>query len=110
MRMRFNKKMKFFQLQECIPVGCVVPCTSRLLGAVSARRGVWPGVSAQGRSARGVSAQRVVSAQGGGVCPGGCLPGGGGGVCPGGLPKGGIWQTPPPVNRITDRCKNITLP
>ena len=37
---------------------------------------------------------------------GGCLPGGGwsvqGGVYPGGVS--------PPVNRITDRCKNITLP
>ena len=55
----------------------------------------------------------------GGVCPAVC-PGGGcpGGVCPwGGLPRGvstqcllgDVCQTPP-VNRITDRCKNITLP
>ena len=36
-------------------------------------------------------------------------------VCQGCLP-GGVWQTPPgargrhpPVNRMTDRCKNITL-
>ena len=27
-----------------------------------------------------------------------------GGVCPGGM------ADPPPVNRMTDRCKNITLP
>ena len=60
----------------------------------------------------------------GGVCPGG------GGVCPGGwcLPRGvvsargggricsGVYSSmhwgkhPPPVNRMTDRCKNITLP
>ena len=47
----------------------------------------------------------------GGVCPWGCLPGS---VCPGGvyrgggcLPGGGGRQ--PPVDRMTDRCKNITL-
>ena len=46
-----------------------------------------------------------VSAQGG-VCPG--EGGSTVGVCPGGcLPRG---CTPPPVNRITDRCKNITFP
>ena len=52
------------------------------------------------------------------------MPGGGGvsavegwGVCLGGVcPEWGVYhhamgQTPPlPVNRITDRCKNITLP
>ena len=48
----------------------------------------------------------------GGVCPGWCLPRGGegegvghGGVCPG----GGAGRHPP-VNRMTYRCKNITLP
>ena len=65
-----------------------------------------------------------------GVCMAGLHPGGlhldGGGVCmwvcmaglhPGGLHLegvciggGGIGQTPgPPVNRMTDRCKNITF-
>ena len=49
---------------------------------------------------------------GGGVCPGGCLPKGG--VCPWGcLPRGCIpacnGAETSPVNRITDRCKNITL-
>ena len=41
----------------------------------------------------------VTASWGGGVCPGACLCRGvlAGGVCP-------------PVNRITDRCKNITLP
>ena len=56
-----------------------------------------------------VSAWRVVCLEG--VCPWGCLPGGvcPGGVCPGGcLPRGGVHL--PPVNRITDRCKNITFP
>ena len=29
---------------------------------------------------------------------------------PGGVVRGGAWSdTPPPVNRMTDRCKNITL-
>ena len=76
---------------------------------------------------------------GGGVClvPGGCLPGpggvlhaggvwfggvsqpggwGGGSPCWGGSGPGGVSQPggvllarPPPVNRMTDRCKNITL-
>ena len=69
------------------------------------------------------------SAWSGGVClvqgglpgPGGCLPGGG--VCPvwgvsawcgvclvrgvGGIPA--CTEADPPVNRMTDRCKNITL-
>ena len=53
----------------------------------------------------------------GGAClEGGCLPGGGvpawrGGCLPGGgVPawRGGTWH-PPPVDRITDACKNITL-
>ena len=36
------------------------------------------------------------------ICPGGgCLPGG---VCP-----NACWDTTP-MNRMTDRCKNITLP
>ena len=48
---------------------------------------------------RGVSAQGM-SAQGG-VCPGD--------VCLGCVSKHALRQTPPPqVNRMTDRCKNIT--
>ena len=35
------------------------------------------------------------------------LPNGGGGLCPGWSLSG---RPPPPVNRITDRCKNITFP
>ena len=58
----------------------------------------------------------------GSVCSRGCLLQGcvsdlgGGGVCcrgmsaPGGVSDpGGLPQTCPPVNRMTDRCKNITL-
>ena len=98
---------------------------------------VW-GVSAQEGVCPGGCLPRRVSAQEG-VCPGGCLPRGVclGGVCPGGvcqeggclpmgvsaqgrgcLPRRGCVadmpldqrQAPPsPVNRITDRCKSITL-
>ena len=40
----------------------------------------------------------------GGVCPGGgCLPGEG-------VSQHALRGTPPPVDRMTDRCKNITLP
>ena len=68
----------------------------------------------RGLSARGLSAQwgvpREMSAQGGvypggsaqwGVCPVGVLPGG---VCPGGcIPACTEADTPPTVNRMTDR-------
>ena len=71
--------------QECIPVGCI------LSAAVAV---CWGG----GVSARGVSAQGAVSAQGGQ-----CLPGG---VC---IPACTEADTPL-VDRMTDRCQNITLP
>ena len=52
---------------------------------------------------------RLLDGRVGGVCPGGCLPRGvsthGDGIC-----QVGVCQTPPPLNRITDRCENITLP
>ena len=52
-----------------------------------------------------------VSAPGGCTWPRGCLLQGG--VCSGGVSAPG-WgvsgQVPPPVNRMTNRCKNITLP
>ena len=55
------------------------------------------GVSAQRVSARGVSVQGVVSAQGG--------------VCPGvEMSARGVSATPSPMNRITNACENITLP
>ena len=82
---------RIFFKQDCIPVGCVtsaavaVSCGC-LPGGVSAQGGVCPGgVSAQGGVCLGcVSAQGCVSAW------------------------GGVCQTP--LNRMTDRCKNITLP
>ena len=49
----------------------------------------------------------------GGVCQEGSAQGG---VCLGGVSaQGGLypsmhWGSPPPVDRMTDRCKNITLP
>ena len=54
----------------------------------------------------GIPAQRGVPAQGVCTCPGG-------GFCQeGGVPAQGVYlpQVLPPVNRMTDRCKNITLP
>ena len=54
-----------------------------------------------------VSPSMLCSWGGGGAvsAPGGCLLGGGGG----GIPA--CTETdPPPVNRITDACENITLP
>ena len=40
----------------------------------------------------------------------GYLPGPGGGLVPGGWYPSMHWGRTPPVNRMTDRCKNITLP
>ena len=84
-------------------------CTCLVLGGVPAwSRGVpawsWGGVPARG-----------------GVPAGGCTCQRGGCTCQGGVPaRGGVpdWKggylvryspLPPPVNRMTDRCKNITL-
>ena len=79
---------------ECLPRGMSAQGVSAR-GGLSAWGSVWPEGVCSGTvpPSVGVSAQRVVSAQGG-VCPGGCLPVG----------------KHPPVNRITGRCKNITLP
>ena len=60
----------------------------------------------------GVSACRGgFSLPGGGLPARGCSPCRGGSACRGGLPGPGGWGSPepPPVNRITDTCKNITL-
>ena len=50
------------------------------------------------------------SAQSGGVCIQGGLPNPGGSAQPGGSASGGVGQAPSPVNKMTHRCKNITLP
>ena len=95
-------------------------CRSLLPGGVSAQGGVCSG---------GVSALGSVCSEGcvcsGGVCSGGCLLGGvySGGLLRGGCllwgvsaPGGVVWypsmhwsRQPPSVNRMTNRCKNITL-
>ena len=74
----------------CLPGGCAYQ------GGVPTR-GVYlsGGVPARGGACRGGS----VPAQGG------CVPARGG-LLLGGVPAGGCL---PPVNRMTDRCKNITL-
>ena len=93
--------------QECIPVGCIPPTCCLYLPACTAPRGctcpggVYPprGVYLpMGLPARGVLAQGGVPAPGGCTCPGGCT-----------WPRCMLAYTPP-VNRMTDRCKNITLP
>ena len=92
-------------------------CRSLLLGGgVSALGGVYSkGVSAWGVSALGGCLLRRGGFCSGGVsAPGGCLLHGG--VCSGGLSARGVCGIPtcteadiPPVDRITDACKNITL-
>ena len=100
--------------QGCIPVGCVPPACSpypsmHCMGGVCVYRslhwtgGVYPSMHwAGGCLPRVGCLPRGVSAQ----C--GCLPRGdlSRGVSASGL---GVADTPP-VNRMTDRCKNITLP
>ena len=90
---RFQRNFK----QECIPVGCI-PATCRPYAGVC-----FPGGSGLG----GVCSQGV-SGQGGGVCSWGgvwsevgCL------LLGGGIPA--CTEADPPVNRMTDKCKNITL-
>ena len=96
----------YFKLQECIPVGCVPPACCPYLPACTAPGGV-PGLGS-------------VSGQGGVPGPGGTWSGG----CTWsqvGVPGLGVYlvwgvylprySLPHlPVNRMTDRCKNITLP
>ena len=113
---RFLDPRKLFQ-QECIPVGCV-PADRRPYAGVR-----FPG---GGFSIRGGSPSRggFLHPAGGGssIQPGGVLhpAGGGSSIQPGGFlhpARGGssiqpgllARPPPPPVNRMTDRCKNITL-
>ena len=112
--------------------GCLLPGGCLLLGDVcSGGCLLTGGVCSGGCLLMGVSANGGVCSKGG-VCSGGCLLRGcllwrecllPGGVCSGGCqlwgmsaPRGvsGIEacteaDTPPPVDRITDACKNITL-
>ena len=85
--------------QECIPVGCVL-AARRPYAGVCFRGGVcFPGGCASGGSGPG----GVMSGPEGGSAPGG-VSGPGGGVS-----QHALRQTPPPVDRMTNRCKNITL-
>ena len=123
---------KYITQQECIPVGCVPSAAA----AISWGRGVLPGgVCFSGGLCflgRGCVSQGGVLPGGcaseGYVLPRGCAPWGGGCASQGGvLPRGdvlprGWWcasrggvvsqhalRQTPPVNRMTDRCKNITF-
>ena len=88
-----------------------VRSSSRLLGG----EGVCPGGVCPGGVCPGVSAWRGVcsgvSAQGEGVYPGGVSAKGDvcpcGGVC---IPACTGVDTPPPVDRMTDKCNNTTFP
>ena len=75
-------------------------CRSVLPGGLCFPWGCFPG----GVCFPGVCASRGVCFPGEGVC----FPGEGG-VLPGGYPSIHWGRSPPPVNRMTDRCKNITL-
>ena len=114
-----SRSMKTFHKQECIPVGCV-PADRRPYAGVCFPGGFSiPGGSAPGGClVWGVCLVRggCACSWGGGVWSGGVLhargvvgvvasgPGGSGKENPPG------WENPfPPVNRMTDRCKNITL-
>ena len=88
---------EFSDKQECIPVGCLPSAAVAVLGGclprsvclrLSAQRGVCPGGACLG-----------------GVCPGSCMP------RAGRLPKGvsALGCTPPPMDRMTDACENITF-
>ena len=66
--------------------------------------GVWPGVSAFGMSAREVCLPM------GGFLPRGVSVQGEGMSAEGVSAQGGMSDRHPPVKRMTDRCKNITLP
>ena len=107
--LRLSEKYEIVIKQECIPVGCVPSAAVAVSGGGVVclggclPGGVYPrGVSAKeggrgGLPSGGVSAQR------------GCMPRD---VCLGrGVSVGGIYSSLPlPVNRMTDRCKNITFP
>ena len=93
-----NFQQKYYQT-SCIPVGCVPPVRWPYLTACSPG-----GVCSRGGVCSGGVCCGGVSGPGGCLVLGGCLVPGGGCVCSWGCVRY------PPVNRITDACKNITLP
>ena len=110
----FILQTKNSEQQECIPVGCVPAAQWPYAGicfrggGVCSRRGsalgggcLLPG----GVCYQGVLLLGGVCSEGGVSALGGVCSQGGVGGC--GIPA--CTQAAPPVNRMTDRCKNITL-
>ena len=97
-------------IQECIPVGCipsnaVAVCWGEGVCLPRGWCGVWGSAGGKGCPPGGCLSS-VVSA--GGCLTRGCLPSGG--VCLGGICPGGLSARHQPVDKMTDRCNNITLP
>ena len=89
--------------QDCVPVGCVPPARWPYLPACSAPGGSW----SRGCLVQGSAWSGGVPDPGGGGCGGAWS---GGCAWSGGWYPSMHWGTHPPVNRMTNRCKNITLP
>ena len=105
--------------QECIPVGCITPTLYHREGSLSMGSLSGWSLSRDLCLSRGSVSRGSLSR---GLCPGGICPGG---LCPETPGKNmesetdtpGRNMTPgrdimqrPPENRMTDKCKNITLP
>ena len=111
--MQLNFEIK----QECIPVGCVPALIDRMPvggvcsgGWVSALGGgclLWGGCLLRGGLLQGVSAPGGSALRGGVCSQGGLLQREG--LLLGVVSQHALRQTPPPVDRITDMIKNITL-
>ena len=105
---RLSVTKGYFFKQECIPVGCVPSATVAVSAGGSAPGGdacSWGVLPLGGSALGGVCSWGGVYFWGG-AAPEGCLLFGGGG----GISACTLRQTPtPPVNRMTETCKNITL-
>ena len=108
---RQKKYRKFTKRQECIPVGCVPPACCPYLPACTVPGGCtwsWAAYLVPG----GCTCLGGVPGPGGVYLRGG-IPGHGGCTWSGlgvYLPEEYLPRYSPPVNRMTNRCKNITLP
>ena len=105
------------EIKERIPVGClpsaaIAMCIPACTGGgecIPECTGQGGCVSQHTLGGGGVSAWGVSAQRGVGVCPGRVCPGGG--CLPRGVYPSMLWgRHPPHVNRMTDRCKTITLP